>query len=183
MESGSVPPAEPASSIDKFEEYRLLIQTTEKLTDRRQLSAQVWVTLHTLLFAALGFLSKEVGASILSPAEPAAAQAAGGKWLFVFSVSPLVILGIFSCVIWTKMLASYRSLIGWRFDQLMEIERSRELVGLHQIFNREYEYFFGPSAREKIGFTDLERRLPTVLIIVYAIFFLVAILVALGVIS
>jgi hypothetical protein len=183
MEGGSAPPVEPAHSIDKFEEYRLLIQSTEKLTDRRQLSAQVWVTLHTLLFAALGFLSKEIGASILSATPEAAQVAADGKWLFVISISPLVVLGIFSCAIWRKMLASYRSLIAWRFDQLMEIERSPELEGLHRVLNREYEHFFGPNALEKIGFTDLERRLPAVLIIVYAGFFIVAVLVGLGMIS
>lgn len=183
MPSESAPRLEPAPTIDKFEEYRLLIQSTEKLTDRRQLSAQIWVTLHTLLFAALGFLLKEVGASVFSASPSAAAEAAeGGQWIFAASVGPLVVLGLFSCVIWVKMLSSYRSLIAWRYDQLMELERSPELQGLHQVFNREWENFFGPAAQERIGFTRLEARLPIVLIVVYGAIAVVAILVALGVI-
>lgn len=179
MESGSAATLAPAGRIDRFEEYRLLIQSTEKLTDRRQLSSQVWVTLHTLLFAALGFLTKEAGSTVLSAAGPGAA---GSHWIFVASVGPLIVLGIFSCLIWVRMLSSYRSLIAWRYDQLMELERSSDLQGLHKVFNQEWEHFFGPDAQERIGFTRLEARLPIVLMVVYAAFGIVALLVALGIV-
>lgn len=183
MEGGSTPEVQPAPSIDKFEEYRLFIESTERLTDRRQLTAQIWVTLHTLLFASLGFLTKEAWASVLSAPEPGSAQATGGgQWIFVASIGPLLVLGIFSCMIWRKMLASYRSLIGWRYDQLMAMERSPQLQGLHRVLNREWENFFGPDAREQIGFTRLEALLPVVLTVVYAAFAVVAALVGFGII-
>ena len=177
--SAPVVPSPPA--VDKFEEYRTFIQSTEKLTDRRQLATQIWVTLHTLLFAALGFLMKETGASLLSSGGRSPAPAAAGEpWIFLLSIGPLVLIGIFSCVIWRKMLLSYRSLIGWRFDQLMEMERSAELAGLQRVFNREWKHFFGPDAREQIGFTRLEALLPAVLIFVYLAFGVVATLIGLG---
>lgn len=177
----AVPVVASPPAVDKFEEYRTFIQSTEKLTDRRQLATQIWVTLHTLLFAALGFLMKETGASLLSSEGRGAALAASGEpWIFLLSIGPLVLLGVFSCVIWRKMLLSYRSLIGWRFDQLMEMERSAELHGLQQVFNREWEHFFGPDARERIGFTRLEALLPTVLIVVYLAFGVAATLIGFG---
>jgi len=166
-------------TIDKFEEYRFFAESTAKLSDRRQLTTQVWVTLHTLLFAALGYL---MNANVGSGAESGAAAASGGGWVLVLSAfGPLLLLGLFSCAIWRKMLLSYRALIGWRYDQLMEMERSPQLEGLHEFFSREYEEFFGPdSKRPRIGFTRLEALLPTVLIFVYLAFGVVAILIGLG---
>jgi hypothetical protein len=99
------------------------------------------------------------------------------------SILPLLIVGLISCVIWRKTLLSYRVLIGWRFDQLMEMERSPQLEGLHKVFIREWEEFFGPDARsEPIRFTHLEVLLPTVLFFVYLAFAVAAVLVGLGVI-
>jgi hypothetical protein len=182
MEGGSAPPEEAAPSVNKFEEYRFFTESTAKLSDRRQLTTQVWVTLHTLLFAALGFLMKQADANVQSGMESGAAAASGGQWVVVLSsFGPLLLLGLFSCVIWRKMLLSYRALIGWRYDQLMEMERSPQLEGLHKFFSREWEEFFGPDAkRPRIGFTRLEALLPTVLIFVYLAFGVVAILMGLG---
>jgi len=196
MEGGSLPPGEAASSmapapkqeaapsaaasaqgsVDKFGEYRFFAESTARLSDRRQLTTQVWVTLHTLLFAALGYL---LNANLQSSS---AATAPAGRWIFILSAfGPLLILGLFSCVIWRKMLLSYRALIGWRYDQLMEMERSPQLEGLHKFFSREWEDFFGPDARRsRIGFTRLEATLPTVLIFVYLAFGVIAILMGLG---
>ena len=189
MEGGSAPREEtqPAvgTSVNKFEEYRFFSESTARLTDRRQMATQVWVTLHTLLFAALGYLMKEAGANVQSAMESGAAAASGGRWLFVASAfGPLLLLGLWSCVIWRKMLLSYQELISWRYDQLMEMERAPQLEGSHRFFNREWEDFFGPDAkRRRISFTRLEVRLPTVLIFVYLAFGVVASLIGLGLIS
>lgn len=173
---------EATSSVDKFEEYRFFAESTAKLSDRRQLTTQVWVTLQTLLFAALGYLMKEADANVQSAMASGAATATGGRWVFVISAfGPLLLLGVFSCVIWRRMLLSYQALIGWRFDQLMEMERSPQLQGLHKFFVREWEDFFGPDAkRRRISFTRLETILPVVLIFVYLAFGVVAVLIGLG---
>lgn len=172
------------TSVDTFEEYRFFAESTAKLSDRRQMATQVWVTLHTLLFAALGYLMKQADANLVSAAGSGATAAPGGRWVFVLSAfGPLLVLGLFSCVIWRKMLVNYRALIGWRYDQLMAMERSPQLEGLHRFFNREWEEFFGPEAKHtRIGFTRLEVLLPTVLIFVYLAFGAVAILMGLGMI-
>lgn len=200
MEGGSAPPRPTAptqtearqgeaaamtksvASVDKFEEYRFFAESTAKLSDRRQLTTQVWVTLQTLLFAALGYLMKEADANVQSAMASGAAAATGGRWIFVISAfGPLLLLGVFSCVIWRRMLLSYKALIGWRFDQLMEMERSPQLQGLHKFFVREWEDFFGPDAkRARISFTRLETILPVVLIFVYLAFGVVAVLIGLG---
>lgn len=181
----SVSVVEALPSISTFEEYRFFAESTARLSDRRQLTTQVWVTLHTLLFAALGYLMKEADASVQSAMESGVTAASGGRWIFVLSAfGPLLTLGLFSCVIWRKMLLSYRALIGWRYDQLMALERSPQLQGLHGFFSREWDEFFGPDAkRKRIGFTRLEALLPTVLIFVYLAFGAVAILVGLGIIT
>jgi hypothetical protein len=184
MKGGTTPASTPISSVDKFEEYRTFIQSTEKLTDRRQLGTQIWVTLHTLLFAALGFLMKEAAASTLLSREAGVSPATpvNVEWIFALATTgPLLVLGLFSCLIWRKMLMDYRALIGWRFEQLMEMERSAELEGLHRVFNREFEAFFGPEAkRARISFTQMEALLPTVLIFVYLAFGFVGLLLGLG---
>ena len=51
MEGGSAPPEEAAPSVKKFEEYRFFSESTARLSDRRQLTTQVWVTLR--LFCSL----------------------------------------------------------------------------------------------------------------------------------
>ncbi|HYN90116.1 MAG TPA: hypothetical protein VER55_16395 [Ardenticatenaceae bacterium] len=143
-------------ALDKFEEYKFFAESTEKLAERRQAATQVYLTVNTVIFAIFGFLLKDAGVR--------------GRELLLISL-PLLAIGIVACLTWFQTLAQYRALIAWRYEQLMEMERSADLSGGHQFYNKEWEDFYRPrQERRAISFTRLELALPCLFIALYVLY-------------
>jgi len=69
--------------MDKFEEYKLFVEDSARFTERRQAISNTYVTVNSLLLAAIGLLIKDLGAR--------------GIWTLLLLL-PLVVAGVlFPC--------------------------------------------------------------------------------------
>jgi hypothetical protein len=141
-------------SDHKFDEYKLFVGSTQHLSERRQAATQTYLSVNTAIFAILALLVKEAGLK-------------GGTLVGVSL--PLFLVGILACLIWHRIIMQYKELIGWRYDQLMAMERA--MPESHQIYVKESEEFFKPrQEKKKFGFSRLEVWLPRLFLVLYLIY-------------
>ncbi len=144
------------SDFEVFEEYKLFVESTQFLTERRQAAAQTYLTLNTAIITVLAFLVKDVGFR--------------GWWLVAASV-PIFAIGIIVCGIWERTVLQYKQLINWRFEQLKQIEAKPEMHGSHQFYLKEAQHFYTATPRkERFGFSRLERYLPRLFMAAYGLY-------------
>lgn len=142
--------------MDKFEEYKFFAESTQYLSERRQAATQTYLTVNTAIFAVLGFLVKDAGFR---------------GWGLVLVSLPLFLVGVAACLIWYRIITQYKALIGWRYEQLMAIERSQPMEGCHQFYVKEWEDFFKPrQGKEWFGFSRLEIWLPRLFLALYLLY-------------
>jgi hypothetical protein len=140
--------------MDKFDEYKFFAESTQHLSDRRQSATQTYLTVNTAIFAVLAFLIKDAGFQ---------------GWTLVLVSIPLFFVGVLACGIWHKIITQYKALIGWRYDQLMLMEKN--MPDSHQMYVKEWEDFFKPRlGDEKFGFSKLEIWLPRFFLGLYLVY-------------
>lgn len=140
----------------KFEEYKLFTERTQRLSERRQLATQTYLAVSTAIFTILAFLVKDAGFR---------------GWGLVLVSLPLFTVGLAACSIWSQIIAQFKRVIGWHYEQLRIMEQ--DLAEGHQVFTREWEQFFKPSAgKERFGFSMLEIWLPRLFAGLYLLYFL-----------
>lgn len=140
--------------MEKFDEYKFFAESTQYLSERRQAATKTYLSVNTAIFAVLAFLVKDVGFKGLN--------------LILISL-PLFLVGILACWIWYKIITQYKQLIGWRYDQLMEMERN--MKDSHRTYIKEWEDFFKPrKGKEKFGFSKLELWLPRLFAMIYIVY-------------
>jgi hypothetical protein len=145
-------------SNHKFDEYKLFVGSTQHLSERRQAATQTYLSVNTAIFAILALLVKEAGLK--------------GGTLVAVSL-PLFLVGILACLIWHRIIMQYKALIGWRYDQLMAMERG--MPESHQIYVKENKEFF-KQEKKKFGFSRLEVWLPRLFLALYIVYATVLIL-------
>ena len=137
-----------------FEEYKLFTESTQYLSERRQAATSTHLVVNTAIFTVLAFLIKDT-------------EFRG--WSLVGITIPLFVAGVLACGIWYRMISQYKSLISWRYDQLMEMERAAD--DSYQMYVKEYEDFFKlQQGREWFGFSRLEIWLPRLFLALYVIY-------------
>ncbi len=140
--------------MEKFEEYKFFAESTQYLSERRQAATQTYLSVNTAIFAVFAFLIKDYGID---------------QERFIIFTLPLFLVGIVACWIWHRIIIQYKGLIGWRYDQLMEIER--QIENSHQMYIQEWEKYFKPiKGKEKFGFSKLEHLLPIMFMVLYLIY-------------
>ena len=140
--------------MTSFDEYRLFVESTQFLTERRQAATRTFLTINTGIFAVLAFLVRDVGFR---------------GWGLVLVALPLFLTGALACLIWHAMIQQYKALIAWRYDQLQAMERLLEPC--YRMYNREWEDFFRPRAgKERFGFSRLEVWLPRLFLLLYLVY-------------
>ncbi|MFO1129555.1 MAG: hypothetical protein U1E66_14110 [Rhodospirillales bacterium] len=128
------------AGFDKYDEYKFFVGNTQHLDDRRQGATQMFLSVNTAIFALVGFLIQDAGVQ--------------GQSLTVL-VAPLFVLGVLACVLWVSMINRFKRLIGWRFEQLMAMERA--IPECHQMYVKEWEAMFrGDAARKILGLSLLD---------------------------
>src|SRR5512135_1262225 len=146
--------AEQEMTNNKFAEYKLFVESTQHLSERRQAATQTYLSVNTAIFAILALLVKEAGLK---------------GWYLVGISFPLFLVGVLACLIWDKIITQYKALIGWRYDQLMAMERG--MSGTYQLYVKEWEEFFRPKReQEKFGFSRLEVWLPRLFFALYLMY-------------
>ncbi len=158
------------SEIDKFEEYKLFVQDTARLSDRRQTVTNIYIAVNSLLLGAISFLIKDATSD--------------QGWGLALAV-PLLAGGILVCLFWKQFLRKYKALIGLRIDTLRKMEELPEMEGCVRMYHvedklypRDEEGRMIPG--EGLNFSDLEKRLPMVFLILYALYAVITLLALLG---
>ena len=140
--------------MDKFEEYKFFAEDAQKLSERRQNTSQTYVTVNAAIFAVLALLIKDVGFR---------------GWTLVLTALPLFLTGVLTSIVWQKIIIQHKMLIGWRYDQLKEMEKV--IAGSYQMYTKEWEDFFKPrQGKERFGFSLLEIWLPRLFLALYFIY-------------
>jgi hypothetical protein len=142
--------------LTPFEEYKHFSDSTQKLTERRLAATQTFMAVNTIVF---GVLSFAIGGRIES------------GWLRLAVSLPLFCVGALACVLWQQTIARYRTLIGWRFEELMRLEQGPGMEGSHRFYTKEWEHFYRrDEQRERFGFSDVELWLPRMFLAVYVVY-------------
>jgi len=140
--------------MDKFEEYKLLTERAQKLSERRQTTTQTYLTINTAIFGAAAFLVKDSGLQ---------------GWALVLIAIPLFAVGIIACSIWLGIANKLEKFLDWQYDRLREMEQA--IPGNSMILTRENKEFYEPiPGRKKFSFTLQEAWLPRLLIILFALY-------------
>jgi hypothetical protein len=135
-----------------FEEYKLFLENTHNLSDRRQRAAQTFLVVNTATIGVFGLLIAD-------------AQLSG--WNLAVASLPLLILGIATNALWHNIVDKYRRLIGWRYEQLRLMEASLGQQGASMILSKEYETYYHSEVRRDFSFSATEVWLPRLMIIIY----------------
>jgi hypothetical protein len=148
------------STVDKFEEYKLFVEDTARLSERRQTVTNIYITVNSLMLGAISFLIKD---------------ATTGRWWGLILGLPLMASGVAVCCFWSQFLHKYKKLVGLRIDTLRQMEDLPEMAGSVRMYHVEDELY--PRDKEGkmipgegLNFSDLEKRLPTLFLILYAIY-------------
>ena len=140
--------------MDKFEEYKLLNERAQNLSERRQTTTQTYLTINTAIFGAIAFLVKDSGLH---------------SWALVLVVLPLFIVGILACSIWLGIAAKLERFLDWQYDRLREMEE--QIPGSSMILSRENKEFYEPTpGHKKFSFTLQEAWLPRLLIVLFGLY-------------
>jgi hypothetical protein len=142
--------------VNKFEEYKLFVEDTARLTERRQTVNNVYVAVNTVLLGAVAILITE---SSLPPLVMAPAA-----WMVLAG-------GFFVCLFWRQLIGRYKNLVGLRIRELRRMEDLPEMAGCQRMYHAEDELYPRPQAnRSAPAFSDLERQLPHVFMVLYVLF-------------
>ena len=140
--------------MDKFEEYKLLNERAQKLSERRQTTTQIYLTISTAIFGAIAFLIKDSGLH---------------RWALVLTAVPLFCVGILACIIWLGIAKKLEIFLDWQYDRLREMEQ--EIPGNTMNLTRENKEFYEPiPGKKKFSFTLQEAWLPRLLMLLFGLY-------------
>lgn len=148
------PPTPPTPTqriqVDGWDEYKMFVEDTQRLSDRRQAANNIYLSVNSLLLGAVALLVQLGGLS-----QP----------VFLPIVILIAIAGFFICGDWLRLLLSYRQLLNVRFGVLKEREKRFDgSFTMYHIEDREMGY-----SDPQQGFWRIEINLPTVFRFVYAV--------------
>jgi hypothetical protein len=123
-----------------FEQYKLLVDTSQKLSDRRLSTNSYLFTINSSLLTILGAL-----AAFLPDRRPLA-------------IIPMV--GLLLSISWMLLLKSFKLLNAAKFDVIHDLEQSLPA----RIFDMEW-YYLNPRYK---AMSDIERRIPMLFLAFYA---------------
>jgi hypothetical protein len=124
---------------DLYDQYRLFIEMTDRMHQRRQQLVNWFLTLNTGFITAIGVLVE--------------------KEINLILIAGLAFIGVSICVIWRKLLKSYKQIKCGRFQVIHEIEEKLPL----QLFKAEWEALKeGKDFKTYEPVTQLEQSIPMV---------------------
>ena len=133
-----------------FEQYKLIVETSERLVARRQTANTFFLTANTLILSAIGL--------VLSLREKAFANFA------IYEIIVVAISGIFLCFAWNRLVRSYMQLNKGKYDVILLLEKRLPAA----IFKTEWKAL-GEGADPKIykAFTKTENWIPFIFVALY----------------
>ena len=133
-----------------FEQYKLFVDSSEKLVARRQTVNTLFLSINALLISAAGFMVKDI---------PQQGIAFAG-------VLALGLAGILMCLTWRTLVRSYRQLNTGKFTVIHALEQHLPAA----LFNAEWHALGEGRDREKYTpFTKSEVLVPIVFAVLYVL--------------
>ncbi len=137
--------------MEKFDEYKLLSERIQQMSERRQAATQTYLTVNTAIFGIMAFLVKDIGLC---------------GWGLVLINLPLFVVGGIACWVWYRIIGDFRVLIGWHYEQLRKMEEV--FPEDSRVYLHEWKEFYEPrNGRKRFGFSRLEGLLPRLFIGLY----------------
>jgi hypothetical protein len=133
-----------------FEQYKIFVEMTDRISARRNLANTFFLTLHTLLISAVGFLY-EKGPKLTN------------KWLNIFPLVAVLAL----CYAWWRLLRAYRQLNTAKFKVIGEYEKR---LPASPYWNAEWRVL-GEGKDPKLykQLTDIENWVPVLFACIYIV--------------
>lgn len=126
-----------------FEQYKLYVETVEKVSDRRQNANNFFLTLNSAILAFTGFLTTQ----------------SFEVWHILVAIAGLSIT-----ILWLLTLRSFRSLNSCKFKVIHELEEKLP----SKLFTCEWNYLGqGKSKRKYLKLSVIEQGIPLVFSILY----------------
>jgi ABC-type transport system involved in multi-copper enzyme maturation permease subunit len=144
-----------------FEQYKLYVESADKISERRNLANSFFLTLNTLLLGAIGLFAERF---LQSP------------WILLL-VLPLLGAGLILCYAWGRIIQSYRQLNTGKFKV---IEQMENLLPLRTYVKAEWNALGqGDDPDTYMPLTKLETWVPWAFAILY-IMMIIAVFVVLS---
>ena len=151
-------------SVDPFKQYRLIVEDTAKLSDRRQIVNNYHISANAILLGTIGILAQ------ISKLD---------SFRTLLIVLAFAILGIILCRNWRKLIKNYKRLVGVRIELLEQMETDKFTHSV-DVYLTEKARLFGPGAQERLkaqekqqkrgfGFSDTELQITYVFQGIYVI--------------
>ena len=148
------PTGSTANDSIAFEQYKMFVDTSEKLVARRQTTNRFFFSVNALTISAMG-----VGISLIEGDSDRIGFIALG--LFVLSI-----VGILFCVAWERLVNSFAQLNAGKFKIIHEMEKTLPIA----LFTAEwYVLGEGKDAKRYKSSTDTEKVVPTVFMGLYVL--------------
>lgn len=130
-----------------LDQYKIYINATEKISDRRQKTNEFFLALNTALVALLGFIATKTSQSEIT---------------LMIGVS--AIAGVTICYLWYRIIASYKGLNSAKFKVIHAIEMRLPLA----LYDTEWE-MLGRGKDKKVywPFSHIELHVPKIFIVIY----------------
>jgi hypothetical protein len=157
----SGPPCNDAESQQALDLYKIMVRSSEDLVTRRQGVNTFFLTMNGALLTASGVI----------------VQASRGDQLAAVGIAVLALAGIILCAAWRSLIISFGQLNRGKFRVINTIERYLKTA----IYAAEWEALGrGENPSVYRSFTSREIWVPNALIIIHAVAFVAAALVAFG---
>jgi hypothetical protein len=134
-------------NMDKYDEYKYFGELVLQQSQRRQNASQAYLTVNTAIFGIMMLLLKDSGLH---------------GWILLIANLPLFLVGFMACMVWLTIIARYKQVIGWYYEQLRNMEN--ELTGSFKFYTKEWISFY---ERSRSSFSDLEAFMPKIFIGLY----------------
>jgi hypothetical protein len=113
-------------------ELQMLIDYIGKLTDRRQNVTNIHLSVNTVIIGAISFWVKDsITLQIWQK----------------FGIITLILAGIITCDLWRRLLAQYKTLLGWWYEKLRNVEEA--IPESSQLFTKEYLELYNSPQKNK----------------------------------
>lgn len=135
-----------------LDQYKIYLNSTDKISDRRQKTNEFFLGLNTALVALLGFIATKTNQTEIS---------------FMLGLSSIA--GITICYLWYRIIASYKGLNDGKFKVIHAIESRLPLA----LYDTEWE-MLGRGEKKEIywPFTHIELFVPKIFIVIYVVLIL-----------
>ena len=132
-----------------LDQYKIYINATEKISDRRQRTNEFFLGLNTALVALLGFIATKTSQSEIS-----------------LMVGVSAVAGITICYLWYRIIASYKGLNSAKFKVIHAIELRLPLA----LYDTEWE-MLGRGEDKKVywPFSHIELHVPKIFIGIFIV--------------